>query len=435
MERLSRSGRAVLLLSTLFWAACGDTYRPVVIPNPTVPPDPQNTHFVFAVTTNAGDNPGAGMQIDVSGDSTLSVANVGRGPTFALLVPPGSSRLAVANTAEDTITNLVLANGIASNTPGTVTLASGSRPVFLASAESGIVYSANSGNNTVSVINASLNQVTQTISSAEFSNPVALAETPSNGSQQKVYVVNQGNNSVASINVVDKSVNPAITDPSIDVPVWAVARSDGQRVYVLSQGNGSLIVIDSNTNTLLSTSIFVGAGASYMAYDGRLNRLYITNPVAGTVSIFSVASDPPLLLATLDLNSTACSAGCTQMFAAPLPDGSRAYVASVLAGGSTVAPQISVIRTTDNTLEKTIALPSVTSLAACDAARFRVSISPSADSSRVYMANCDAGEISILRTIDDTLTVSLPAPVSAAAPPAGSTQPPPQNPIFIVEGP
>ncbi|PYX91425.1 MAG: hypothetical protein DMG71_20255 [Acidobacteria bacterium] len=59
----------------------------------------------------------------------------------------------------------------------------------------------------------------------------------------------------------------------------------------------------------------------------------------------------------------------------------------------------------------------MTALPACNSTRFRITTTASADSSRVYLGNCDAGNIAIIRASDATPLVNLPAPVSAATGP------------------
>jgi hypothetical protein len=80
--------------------ACGDVYRPVVIPINTTPPNSANFHAVFGFSTNAPGNPGTALQIDVSGDSSIGVANLGANPTHAAILP-NNSRVFVANGAGD----------------------------------------------------------------------------------------------------------------------------------------------------------------------------------------------------------------------------------------------------------------------------------------------------------------------------------------------
>jgi YVTN family beta-propeller protein len=97
------------------WMACGQVYRPVVIPCSTggvpgcpveTPPQPANFHTVFGISANLPSTAGAAMQIDVSGDSligetttsTASAPNTGFNPTHAAIAP-NDSRLFVATAA------------------------------------------------------------------------------------------------------------------------------------------------------------------------------------------------------------------------------------------------------------------------------------------------------------------------------------------------
>jgi YVTN family beta-propeller protein len=106
---------AAMVLPILVWMACGQVYRPVVIPCsvggvPGCPvetnPAPSNFHEVFAISTNAPNYPGGAMQIDVSGDSIIgetpsydaSKPNLGGNPTHAVILP-NDSRVFVASAA------------------------------------------------------------------------------------------------------------------------------------------------------------------------------------------------------------------------------------------------------------------------------------------------------------------------------------------------
>jgi YVTN family beta-propeller protein len=424
---------AALLPLVLVWAGCGDVYRPVAIPTIPNPPSPQSSHYVLFLSTNGGNNmagnglndPGSGTRIDVSGDTNAGVAQLGLSPVHAALLPSGSS-VFVANQAEDTISYY------SPGTPtsvSTVSLPAGSQPSFVATTENSNVYVANSGTNTVAVITTANHIVSNLITVGV--DPVALAETPDS---KKVYAANQGDGTVSSINTVDFSTNPPI--PTGNTPIMLAARSDSQRLYVLNSGSGTVSTIDTATDAILS-DVAVGSGASFMFYDQTLNRLYITNSTANTLSVLNVLSDPPQTLATVAMPPNPISVTA-------LPDGTRAYVASDLVAGGTAVSQVTVINTSDNSVRGTIPLATVPVV--CTAGtRFRLYAAASADSSRVYVSNCDAGNTGIISTVTstavgdahppDTLVLSLPAPLSAlnSSSPGGS--PPPQNPVFVLAGP
>ena len=81
---------AATALATLLSLSCGQVYRPVVIPIATNPPNPQNFHAVFGISSNVTSNPGSVLQIDVSGDTNIGVANMGINPTHAAALPNNS---------------------------------------------------------------------------------------------------------------------------------------------------------------------------------------------------------------------------------------------------------------------------------------------------------------------------------------------------------
>src|SRR5437870_7644746 len=344
MTLLCKARVTTVLLSTMVCVSCGDTFRRRVIPNTVRPADCSSFRAVFVVSCNGPANPGTGMQVNVSGDSNIETAKLGLGPVHAAVQPSGTAHVFVANSLDDTVASFAPAPPCPAtpcpvSSHVTVSLSSQpavSTPVFVHTTENNTVYVANAGTSTVAAINISSNVVTNIICTVPIApgescpvgaNPVALTETPD---ARKLYAVNQGNSSVTSINPLDKSINMTITDPTINAPVWAVARADSARVYVLSnQGNGNLAVIDTLTDTLVPNSISVGAGANFMLYDKSLNRLYITNPAANTLTIVDLAADPPKLIATLNLTTglnPLCPVGCLSVTA--LPDGSRAYVAT-----------------------------------------------------------------------------------------------------------
>jgi DNA-binding beta-propeller fold protein YncE len=90
------AGVAAMALATWLELSCGQVYRPVVIPISITPPNPANFHAVFGISANVPFNPGTALQIDVSGDSNIGVANMGVNPTHAAILP-NNSRVFVAS--------------------------------------------------------------------------------------------------------------------------------------------------------------------------------------------------------------------------------------------------------------------------------------------------------------------------------------------------
>ena len=512
--RMARVACAALLF--LICTSCGETYRPVAFPIIPTPPSPGTTHYVVTISANGMDPTdssqmpvsGNAARIDTSGDSLAAETETGLGPVHAAVLPNGSAWY-VANSLEDTVSSSTTS---ASSTHTTIALpdvhgdpnanppvlAVPAMPVFVATTENGNVYVANYNFGTVSVINTTADLVTANIGvdpAASIPNlaahPVALVELP-NG--KKVYSVNQGNGSVTSIDTGFNTVGAVLAIGGS--PVWASARSDNQRVYVLDKASGNVSVIDSTTtpDSVIGT-VPTAAGADFMLYDSKLNRLYVLSSGGNSLWAFDAAPSLPALLAPpvhmVASGQGPCSASVTPIPVSlvALPDGSRIYVASYQkdTAASSVCSQVSVFTSTNFTPGNIISLGSAGIVAdttkypmGCDEARpnssgpplgFRLAIASSADNkptTRVYVSNCDQGNTAVITTVSinspgevflpDTLLTKLGAPLSAfpAPPPPApdpvtnicsntgleavngvcpQSPPPPQNPLLVVAGP
>jgi len=414
---------------------------------------------------------GASTRIDVSGDSSVATAEVGLNPVHAVIVPNGSS-VYVANQMEDTV-SFYSPSSIAP--VSIVSLPAGSAPMFLSATDNISVYVANSGTNTVSDISTSSEVVVRTVNVGQT--PVTLAELPN---AQKVYVANRGsgaspvNGSVQSISAIDGSVSP-IANSSWNSPAWVVARGDNARVYALDQGTGLVSVIDTSADAVVGTAM-VQPGANFISYDSNLSRLYVTNPLAKSLTVLNASSDALPVLGTVSFaasagSNAACPNGCVPLSVSALPDGSRVYVASYQTSPACTEPadanaigcitsQVTVIQASDLTVTKSIAItlpdnvpsppatkPDTPMIATCNSARFRVFTAASVDSTRVYVSYCDAGVTAVIRTTPDTSpgsqsgedylvnNLSAPVGVCSAGTCAAGSQPASQNPVFVLQGP
>jgi YVTN family beta-propeller protein len=430
---------AVGLSLALIGTGCGDVYRPVAQPIIGPPPNPGALHFVAAITTDGPADPGSASRIDVSGDSVEGTFPTGVLPTHAALVANGT-RLYVTNTAEDTVS----ANNTSTPTLVTaISLPPGSKPAFVHTTESANVYVANSGNNTVSVINATSNVVTATV--AVGSNPSAMAELP-NG--QKLYVLNKGSGDVTVINTIDDTVATTIALPGASSPSWIAARSDSSRVYVL---DGSGLIYDISAvadpacpvpDVVCGTVSSGGSGSNFLVYDSTSNSLLVTNSSADSVSALNASVDPPMLRAgspiAIPIPAIAgypCQTTPVPAAVTVLPDG-RAYVASYQLDAGLVCTQSTVIDTAVGTIKSTIPLASqavdTTNATGCGNARFRVFTVASGGGTtsnfKVYVSQCDAGNTAVIDTFATTSGVNPhPADVFAASIGAPLSSFPPQQ--------
>jgi len=360
---------AAIALATWLELSCGQVYRPVVIPVSITPPNPANFHAVFGISANVPFTPGTALQIDVSGDSNIGVANMGVNPTHAAILP-NNSRVFVASAGSlfagdtDVVTAFFPATdssiAVGLGTPTTFSLPNvgptnpgtglpyfcSYLPDFVATAQTNAVYVANFGvenqpncNLTSTDSVATLNPGTNTITNIGYlpagTHPVGMVETPN---ALNLYVLSQGNK------VLDLSPTDLSTIATISVgnfPTWAVARPDGQRVYVVTQGDGMLSTIDTSKNALVpgSPQSVGGAGANYVIYDKSHNRLYVTSPNAAAVYVFDATADPPTPIGSatgavaipappIPACGTCTYSPVIPVSVAALPDGSRFYVAS-----------------------------------------------------------------------------------------------------------
>ena len=469
----------LVLLLHLICTGCGDTFRPIIIPNPPTFPNPAAAHSVVAISDNGTTIAGSVMVVDVSGDSIASVADcttplcIGIAPVHA--VQQTANQALVVNSSDSiskvsfSITNI--------NSTTTITLPAGSAPNFVAVAPNQstayvtlpkyVPDPINFPNvivPSVAVVNTTSNNMPATIplSTNPAANPVALAVTPDN---TKLYVANLGDGSLSAFNTQGPSAR-SICDPSGTVcpptlssaPIWLSARTDSQRVYVLEL-HGTLGFLDTTTtagpDTFSETSISM-AGATNMVYDSVLNRIYIPGGGGGqAVAIVDVSQATPSLLGggpisipTVPPTSRGGSDPCANSSAtspthvvavAALPDGSRAYVGAFYADNlGNVCPQVTVIDALSNTVKSSIAVPgfpdatvvgSPNYVPVCATTRFRFMMAAGGDSSRAYLSSCDGGNVHIVDTSNDTYIGSLSAPVSSRV------NNPPQNPVFLFAGP
>src|SRR6266481_5735627 len=304
-------------------SGCGDTFRPIIIPNPPTFPNPKAAHTVVAINDNGTAVPGSAMVVDVSGDSDVSVKDVGLAPVHA-----------VQQTANEVLVENRAVTGL--NVPTTSCLVTfpptPPNQVFnVCSSITKLNFSGTviGGTNAISLPIYSGANLVATIPVGN--NPVALAVTPD---KSKLYVANKDSNSISGFNTVDRSQRVDSPASTTSPPIWLSVRSDGQRVYVLEQ-NGTLAWLDTNStagpDTVTESTTINTPGATTMVYDGNLNRLYI--PGGPEMEIVDVSQSQPQRIATIPIPSFALlpvgsSAPATAAAAAALPDGSRAYVAS-----------------------------------------------------------------------------------------------------------
>ncbi len=172
--------------------------------------------YIFVVTQGDGVNPGA-LDILTTGANPVVAASVPLGvkPTYSYL-DPHLNRLYVTNTGDNTVSVFDASNVNPANSPPIPSL---SAPVAVGTAPTGVAalqdgsrfYVANSGSNNVSVVSAASFAVLSIIPVG--SNPTFVAADPTS---TKVYVTNQGSFSTSIIQTVNDTVSLAVAAPPQD---------------------------------------------------------------------------------------------------------------------------------------------------------------------------------------------------------------------------
>jgi YVTN family beta-propeller protein len=168
------------------------------------------------VTQGDGVNPGT-LDILATGGTPIVAASVllGVKPTYSYL-DPHLNRLYVTNTGDNTISVFDASNVNVANTPPIPSLTSpvvvGKGPTGIAALQNGSrFYVANSGSNNVSVVSATSFAPLKTIPVGI--NPTFVAADPTSS---KVYVTNQGSFTTSIIQTVNDTVSVAVAAPAQD---------------------------------------------------------------------------------------------------------------------------------------------------------------------------------------------------------------------------
>jgi serine/threonine protein kinase, bacterial len=129
-------------------------------------------------------------------------------------------------------------------------------------------YVANSGSNSVSVVDTASRKVTAT--TAVGRRPVGLAVDPST---RTVYVTNYDD---ASVSVIDIASSKVIASIAVGThPGGVVVDPDARIAYATNGDNASVSVIDVTTHTVTAT-VPTGKGPSRVAIDRTAHRLFVT---------------------------------------------------------------------------------------------------------------------------------------------------------------
>jgi YVTN family beta-propeller protein len=157
-----------------------------------------------------------------------------------------------------------------------------------------LIYVANYGDDTVSVINGVSYDVTKVITGVVGANGVAY-----DSDHGLVYVTNQ---SIDALTVISATTNTIVeTIPVGDQPHGVAYNATSHKVYVANYGGNSVTIVDANTMTTTATISGLSEPA-HVAANPVSNKVYVSNHGNGTVTVIRGSDDA--VLATVSLGSS-----------------------------------------------------------------------------------------------------------------------------------
>ena len=296
----------------------------------SVPVAPARLTVVDAFSPTLGNTP-VGFDLNYrrawvlnQADGTLSIIEVPHGypvGTFAVGTSPRSISFDdgyawVTNQGSNTVSVVDLVY-----TPGTtVTLEGFNQPWDVMTDYPGIQFVSNYGNGTVVAIHPQTKQVLRTFQVGQGPTEMAF-----DGGH--IYVANSGSNSVSMINIGADTVSATI--PVGDTPMGIAVNLNGTRVYVANQGSNTVSVINTATNTVIGPPISVGPQpySLTLTYDNSL--VYVANS-DDTVSVIDTRTNTVVRTVTIDPNPESglhfVAMSNEQAYPPRSPAGARVYV-------------------------------------------------------------------------------------------------------------
>ena len=331
-----------MALSSLLWMACGQVYRPVVIPCSSggvpgcpaePPPIPASFHAVFGISGNVPGYPGWATQIDVSGDTILAETPIngpdapqgsGQTPTHAAVIP-NNSRLFVAS-----------AGSVSGGVDGVLSFT----PAFQSTV--------NTGFGTVSAINLYVPTASQTVSITAISASGNLVTVTLGGPLTNVtagYAITiagtnpttGGYNGTFPITFISGTTvqymdatpglacgptvmgNPCPGTAAASIPPQPVFLNSTQNnaMYVANYNSNSVSAINTQTNSV-TNSVTVGVHPVSLAETPNGIKLYVANQ--GDNSVSSV------IVTTLSSTPVAGFTGVAPVWVVARGDSQKVYV-------------------------------------------------------------------------------------------------------------
>ncbi len=321
----AQAGGALAIAALI--AGCGDNYRPTITPiNSNGPASQPASYAVVVSTTGSPSSDGVVTLIDYSGDTIMTEATIGPGPSAFTIDAFGSNGYTL--NSNNTLSNFAITTSLQTKQVSFSSLSISSNIVNLSPANQ--LWATDLNNNAGSQNNdlvdlfgglpAAFQKAVPVASSGVAPTLPVLVAGANVQNGQRVYAVSQNlpdtpagvitcNNPANFASVPDGAATPIelstdTADPVIPVgvcPVYAVQTSDGQRLFILNRGDDTITVINTNKNTLDQCPVALVAGACPAPYNVNQNGQPITfHPVLplSTASLTAANAPPNCNIAT-----------------------------------------------------------------------------------------------------------------------------------------
>ncbi len=201
-------------------------------------------------------------------NGVLATIPVGADP-YTLDANRTTNKIYVANSGDNTVTIIDGATDSTSSVqvgqnPGDVVVNEATNKIYVSLPQS----------NSVTVIDG-VTLSTATVPTG--AQPLNMAANPTNN---KTYV---GNYSGSSVTVIDGATLSTSTIPVGQDPLWVVANPVANKIYVTNQDSNSLTIIDGTTSS--TSTVPVGEGPYPVAFNALTNKIYVANYDGDSVTV------------------------------------------------------------------------------------------------------------------------------------------------------
>lgn len=227
----------------------------------------------------------------------------------------------------------------------------------------------------LSVIDLNNNIIAATVQVG--SEPQGTAVNPYNN---RVYVANQSSHTVSVINSITNTLVTSISTFPGEYPSGMALSPDGTRLYVTEHNNNYLTVINTAGNNIIaSIPVNENPWGTVVSPDGKL--VYVATGTGNTVDIISTATNQVI-------GSIPGLQGANDICISP--DGNYVYVSNYNSG------TVAVINTKTNTISATI-----------ETGSNLIGIAISPDGKKLYATNLNNNAVTAINTSDNTIAATI----------------------------